>query len=241
MSSARLAHDHRIVSLSLRGCCLRGGSASNIAAFIELHPRLRHIDLSNNNLSYEFGEMLLEALDRRDVARKEQEEQQKRSKSVASTSIRNSRNVPQQHVHLTRTASSLGGGPRQSADSKKPMLQDVYVNLEDTWFTWDSSCGRTVGPPSGNLWAAQKDCRTRLAPEGYDSLRDKLASHQIDYTHKVEVVQHHILLECPQSKPQLLRRSTARPEDQPKPKVLAIPKKGAKALLPVLQVHPIHE
>merc|ERR1712217_27506 len=53
------------VSISLRSCGLRGGSAPTLAVFIESHPKLRHIDLSRNSLSYSAGELLLEALQRR--------------------------------------------------------------------------------------------------------------------------------------------------------------------------------
>lgn len=57
--------DPRQEDVSLQACALHGACASVIAAFLELHPRLRHVDLSDNYFSYEAGELLLEALTRR--------------------------------------------------------------------------------------------------------------------------------------------------------------------------------
>lgn len=60
-----LAHDPRCGSLSLAVCGLRRASTPAIGVFIELHPGLSHLDLSQNNLSYDSGESLLEALRKR--------------------------------------------------------------------------------------------------------------------------------------------------------------------------------
>merc|ERR1712166_228892 len=57
-----LALDPRITSLNLRGCGLRGGSGQSIAVFIEMHNKIEEINLSHNSLSFEFGELLVEAL-----------------------------------------------------------------------------------------------------------------------------------------------------------------------------------
>jgi hypothetical protein len=62
-----LALDRRIVNVSLRSCCLRGGAGPVLGVFIEMHARLRSIDLSRNSLSFQFGELLLEAFERREM------------------------------------------------------------------------------------------------------------------------------------------------------------------------------
>lgn len=59
-----LAKDLSCAVLSLQSCGLRGGSLSAIATFLELHPRLMHLNLSKNNFSYDAGEALLTVLKR---------------------------------------------------------------------------------------------------------------------------------------------------------------------------------
>jgi len=60
-----LALDQLCTAVSLRACSLRAPSSASIAVFLELHPRLRHLDLSQNGFSYEAGELILDALQKR--------------------------------------------------------------------------------------------------------------------------------------------------------------------------------
>lgn len=231
-----LAHDPRIVSLSLRGGCLRGGSASTIATFIELHPKLREIDLSNNNLSYEFGELLLEALDKRDDAMHLQ--QQRRSKSIPYVS-------PQSRTpSLSKRSRTCAG--QTGTETKNIRLHEVSVNLEGTWFTWASSSGRTVGPPCGNLWAGLQDTRAKLAPSGYEDLRERLdQTNLIKYAQKVaciseeaEIASSRISGLLTEDQANTMRLGLARPGQnclKAEPGWMATKQvKGEKRLLPVL-------
>jgi len=182
-----LALDLRLVSLCLRGCCLRGGCGPVLAVFIEMHPKLRDIDLSLNSLSFEFGELLLDALDRR--AR------------IMPTLPRNKIAVqaPMQTTKAPGSRCSVTSPVMvQSLTPTRAPNFDVNVNLEGTWFTWDYTAGHTVGPPCGTLWAGLKDNRSKLTPSGYEKLRDKLE--------KTQLIQYHPITEKPEPdyKPQLL-------------------------------------
>jgi len=64
-----LAHDPYCVEVSVRACGLRGPSAVPMAAFLEMHPCLRHADLAENLFSYESGTVILEALTGRSKGR----------------------------------------------------------------------------------------------------------------------------------------------------------------------------
>eukprot|EP00929_Paragymnodinium_shiwhaense_P040304 TRINITY_DN21058_c0_g2_i1.p1 TRINITY_DN21058_c0_g2~~TRINITY_DN21058_c0_g2_i1.p1 ORF type:complete len:988 (-),score=221.19 TRINITY_DN21058_c0_g2_i1:144-3107(-) len=60
-----LALDPFCAELSLRACGLRGATVGALCNFIELHPRLRVLDLAHNSFSLEAGEQLLKALNLR--------------------------------------------------------------------------------------------------------------------------------------------------------------------------------
>lgn len=60
-----LALDQQCRAVSLRACSLYARSSVCIAVFLELHPRLKNLDLSQNGFSYEAGERLLNALQNR--------------------------------------------------------------------------------------------------------------------------------------------------------------------------------
>lgn len=149
-----LALDPRLVSLSLRGCCLRGGSGPVLAVFIEMHSGLRDIDLSRNSLSYEFGELLLEALHQRSL----------QAPKIKVASAR----------RTGGPRGSIMGGIMPSAPvGPDATRNEISVNLEG-WFTGDVTDGYAVGPPCGNLWAGVADNRSKLGPTGYDKLRNRL-------------------------------------------------------------------
>lgn len=190
-----LALDPRISSLSLRSCCLRGGCGPVIALFIELHPKLREIDLSRNSLSYEFGELLLEALDRRAHSRRTKSKH--KGISAARTAVLAPADVSppsKANAPLPRSDSKM---PVSRAASKMPPTVDasvlrspskatgvvsmgeVTINLEGTWFSWDRAEGYTVSPPCGTLWAGLSDNRSKLAPSGYEKLRKRLDNTEL--------------------------------------------------------------
>lgn len=184
-----LALDKRLVSLSLRSCGLRGGSAPVIAIFIEMHAKLRSIDLSFNSLSFEAGEVLLGALERRSKGRRNKK-------------------------HLWNYQA---GAPMSRPGTPPKQLDDLMVDLTGTWFGWDQSEGQTVGPPCGNLWAGTNDTRAKLAPSSYEALRNSLDKTQrvrykvpqVEYSFKMPFLD---VSSCgPAVDNQKLRRATARP------------------------------
>merc|ERR1712217_1395 len=141
-----IAMDPRCSALSLRSCGLRSSSGGCIAAFAELHPRIAFLDLSHNCFSFESGELLLEALNRR--------------------SRRNTSEVP----------TGLPSAPPHQPDSPRHLgqkLPRVVVDVGGTALAWDRG-GFTVGPPSGNMWAGLSDSRARFAPSEYEKLRGRL-------------------------------------------------------------------
>eukprot|EP00428_Durinskia_dybowskii_P026913 CAMPEP_0170247306 /NCGR_PEP_ID=MMETSP0116_2-20130129/23441_1 /TAXON_ID=400756 /ORGANISM="Durinskia baltica, Strain CSIRO CS-38" /LENGTH=921 /DNA_ID=CAMNT_0010498185 /DNA_START=138 /DNA_END=2900 /DNA_ORIENTATION=+ len=79
-----LAADPYCARVSLASCGLRRASAPSLAVFLELHQRLRDLDLSDNSLSFEAGEAILEGLNRRTVVRR------KGSEAMVSSSVRKS-------------------------------------------------------------------------------------------------------------------------------------------------------
>lgn len=150
-----LALDPRIVSLCLRSCCLRGGSGPVLAVFIEMHAGLRDIDLSRNSLSYEFGELLLEALHQRSRLG---------PRKIKVASARRSGGP---------RGSVMGGIMGSASMGLDATRNEISVNLEG-WFTGDVTDGYAVGPPCGNLWAGVSDNRSKLGPSGYEKLRNRL-------------------------------------------------------------------
>mmetsp|Transcript_93507 Transcript_93507/g.242038 ORF Transcript_93507/g.242038 Transcript_93507/m.242038 type:complete len:972 (+) Transcript_93507:56-2971(+) len=144
-----LAHDPRCSSLSLAACGLRRASAPSIGVFIEMHPGLSHLDLSQNNLSYDSGESLLEGLRKRAGDEKPTAE--------AATDMRGSRRLTTKEVFQARAA--------------------VSVNLGGTALAWDRA-GLTVGPPAGSLWTSHGFRSARFAPSGYEKLRGQLDETQ---------------------------------------------------------------
>jgi len=208
-----LAADPRVSSVSFHGCCLRGGSSASLAAFIELHPHLKEIDLSNNHLSYEFGEQLLQALEKRSEYRKEGAELMREVLARGRSSpppnpLSHRKNSFSGQPGMRGTSTNAGRPDSSRRDrnptqfpnlrssnktpspdlQRRPVIFNVCtVNLEGTWFQWDSSnSGRTVGPPPGNFWAGQ-DSRSKLAPTSYEKLRSQLESTKlITYKAKVE-------------------------------------------------------
>jgi len=60
-----LAHDPHCREVSLHACGLRGASSASVATFVELSHRLERLDLSKNDLSFEAGGLILEALEMR--------------------------------------------------------------------------------------------------------------------------------------------------------------------------------
>mmetsp|Transcript_54617 Transcript_54617/g.98003 ORF Transcript_54617/g.98003 Transcript_54617/m.98003 type:complete len:845 (-) Transcript_54617:13-2547(-) len=152
-----LAEDPHCTTLCLKGCGLKGASVIAIAAFLELHPQLRHMDLSNNSFSYDAGEQILEALVRRSRGQSRDEE-----------------------YGRTTPSRQLPDLASESARDNLPQLHEVTVNLGGTWFAWDRAGQLTAsGPPCGNLWAGHAvNSQRRFAPSGYERLRSQLDDTQ---------------------------------------------------------------
>jgi hypothetical protein len=165
-----LALDPRLSSLSLRNCSLRSGSGPVICTFIEMHPKLERIDLSHNSLSFQFGENLLEALDKRKSRHSSREKDRSQLDRRQKTSL------------FSRVDSELTGIKRRVSSTsiatmsqmRPPPVKDIMVNLESTWFTWNCTRGFVCGAPCGNLWAGSNDARQKLSPSGLEELRSKL-------------------------------------------------------------------
>lgn len=102
-----LAHDERCFSVSFASCTLRRASSPSLSVFMEFHPRLRFMDLQQNNLSFDCGEIILEALQRR-----------------AASSRENSKVTTQ-------------GAGRYSMTTVVPQQPQLKVNLGGTPLAWD--------------------------------------------------------------------------------------------------------
>eukprot|EP00927_Polykrikos_kofoidii_P033131 TRINITY_DN28042_c0_g1_i1.p1 TRINITY_DN28042_c0_g1~~TRINITY_DN28042_c0_g1_i1.p1 ORF type:complete len:923 (+),score=141.05 TRINITY_DN28042_c0_g1_i1:53-2821(+) len=184
-----LAFDPMCCEVSFRDCGLRGASAPSVAAFLELHPQLRHLDLSQNNISFEAGKLLLDALNRRSRGRTidfsrsptvQEETAGKTDRLVAKVGIVGgciNRSVDCDDVEQQNP--SISSIPRFL-----PKLRDITVYLGETPLAWDRG-GYTVGPPCGTIWTNAKgaeDAKLHPAPSAYEKLRGRLdGSNQVRY------------------------------------------------------------
>mmetsp|Transcript_133017 Transcript_133017/g.284330 ORF Transcript_133017/g.284330 Transcript_133017/m.284330 type:complete len:785 (+) Transcript_133017:73-2427(+) len=156
-----IAWDTSCRTLSLRACGLRHLSAPAVAAFLELHPKLSHVDLSQNSFSFEAGELIVDALTRRS-----------RDNSLTSEP-----GGPAPLVVKSKTSPA-----KLALLPDLPRLKGVTVDIGGTWLSWDRG-GPTSGTPCGTYWAGHGDMRSCFAPSGYERLRGKLdRTKRVQYT-----------------------------------------------------------
>jgi hypothetical protein len=142
-----LTFDPYCAEVSLKCCGLREPSSHLLASFIELHPRIRQLDLSQNNLSFEAGQTILNALYARS-----------RRGSIDPASV----------VHEGAATTATVSAALLAYVVPRPLALD----LGGTALAWGRG-GPTVGPPCGTLWAKDTH-KTRLAPSVYEDLRQCL-------------------------------------------------------------------
>jgi len=147
-----LAVDPYCTEVSLRACGLRQAGAELVSCFVELNPYLGSIDLSENDLSFQAGEVILSALQKR----------------------------PKVLTELSQSFELLGNLKQAEALRAAVDVQINLGSTALAWD--HSGGLTTSGPPSGMIWSRQQRGRAPLAPSSYEKLRGQLdGTHQVTY------------------------------------------------------------
>jgi len=195
-----LALDPFCAEISLRSCGLRGATVGAIACFIRLHPRLRVLDLADNQFSLEAGDQLLDALNARAEGPR------------------------------AELLSTLPAVPRRDTPFlDAPQLAELNVDLGGTCLDWGAKgppCGTIWGAGAESHKGVGVDYRT-LGPEAYDRVRSKLGeTRHVKYFGKAAAISSSSSSASPSGLSRSLLKSTPSSKD---PKALRLPRLGVFA------------